>query len=80
MSGPNAEGPPDERLVYVGDEFDELYVRGVEVHLERLDDGAAYLHVWDGSRTVHLDLTAEKKGRLVVTVNISEGVPEEYSE
>lgn len=65
-----------EHVTHTPDGFDELYLENVHAHLERLDDGSAYLHLWADAKTVHLDFAADK-GRLVVTVNLCEGVAEE---
>jgi hypothetical protein len=73
-------GPPPQHVTWHGDTLDEVYLAGVHAHLERLSSSGAYLHLWDDTgRAVHLDLVANR-GRLLMSVNVCDGVDQEVTE
>jgi hypothetical protein len=46
--------------------FDELFVRGADVHLEMLDDGTLWMHIEAGSHGIMMVFSAEKRGKMFV--------------
>lgn len=58
-------------MLAVDDGFDELFLRNVNVHIERMD----YDHIWIGlysdGHAVHLNLFAEGEGSMRGTLDVS---------